>query len=166
MSKSILRALSAFAIAVAALTSADAPACAHPHVWVTLGGQLIFAADGSATGVRYDWAFDDMFSAFALQGIKAKKAGDYPRQELAPLAEKNVTSLKEYRYFTYAKVNGKKIEVGEPTDYYLDYDRKTAILTLHFSCRSRLRSIPGNSISRSTIPSSSSISSSRRSKSR
>ena len=44
-------------------------------------------------------------------------------------------SLKEYAYFTYAKVNGKrdKDAFDEPVDYWLDYDPKDAVLTLHFT---------------------------------
>ena len=32
--------------------------------------------DGSVVGVRHAWTFDDMFSAFAIQGIEAKKKGE------------------------------------------------------------------------------------------
>ena len=42
----------------------------------------------------------------------------------------NVTSLKEYDFFTYAKVNGRKVKFVEPTDYYLEY--KDSVMTLHF----------------------------------
>ena len=45
-----------------------APALAHPHVWVSMHSEVLFAPDGTVTGVRHDWAFDDMFSAFATQG--------------------------------------------------------------------------------------------------
>ena len=38
-----------------------------------------------------------MFSAFATMGIPAQTKGQFTRQELQPLAEVNVTSLKEYR---------------------------------------------------------------------
>ena len=65
--------------------------------------ELVYAPDGSVTGVRHAWTFDDMFSAFATQGIDAKKKGEFTREELAPLAEVNVTSLKEYDYFTQAR---------------------------------------------------------------
>lgn len=59
----------------------------------------------------------------------------FTREELAPLAKVNVDSLKEYAYFTYAKVNGKreKDAFAEPVDYWLDYDPKEAVLTLHFT---------------------------------
>jgi ABC-type uncharacterized transport system substrate-binding protein len=74
-----------------------------------------------------------MFSVFATQGLEAKTKGEFTREELAPLAEVNVTSLKEYDYFTYAKANGKKIEFNDPAaGYYLDYDKKETVLTLHF----------------------------------
>ena len=55
------------------------------------------------TGVRHAWTFDDMFSAYALQGISHAKKGQYSRAELASLAEVNMTSLWEYDYFTYAR---------------------------------------------------------------
>jgi ABC-type uncharacterized transport system substrate-binding protein len=121
------------AAALAALAMTGATASAHPHVWVTIKSELVFAPDGSVTGVRHAWTFDDMFSVFATQGLEAKTKGEFTREELAPLAEVNVTSLKEYDYFTYAKANGKKIEFNDPAaGYYLDYDKKETVLTLHF----------------------------------
>src|SRR5438132_7572158 len=89
------------------LAAADA-ALAHPHVWVTMKSELVYAPDGSVTGVRHAWTFDDMFSTFATQGLESKQKGAFTREELAPLAEVNVTSLKDFDYFTYAKANGKK----------------------------------------------------------
>ena len=103
---------------------------AHPHVWVTSTSELVYAPDGSFTGVRHAWAFDDMFSTYALQGIETKEKGVYSREELAPLAQTNVESLKEFAYFTFAKVGGKKQKFSEPVDYYLSY--KDNVLTLHF----------------------------------
>ncbi len=94
-------------LALATLAFA-APARAHPHVWVTMHTELVYAPDGSITGVRQHWAFDDMFSAFATQGLEAKEKGKFTREELAPLAKVNVESLKEYDYFTYATADGKK----------------------------------------------------------
>jgi ABC-type uncharacterized transport system substrate-binding protein len=107
---------------------------AHPHVWVTMQSELVYAPDGSVTGVHHAWTFDDMFSVFATQGIEAKQKGQFTREELAPLAEVNVTSLKEYEFFTFAKANGKPLEFKEPpAGYYLDFDPKETVLTLHFT---------------------------------
>jgi ABC-type uncharacterized transport system substrate-binding protein len=120
-------------LALAAFLIAGASAFAHPHVWVTMQGELVYSPDGSITGVRYNWTFDDMFSAFATQGIDAKKPGQFSRQELEPLAKENITSLKDFGYFTYMKANGKKVDLKDPTDYYLDYNTKDTVLTLHFT---------------------------------
>src|SRR5258705_8796136 len=107
-----------------------APAQAHPHVWITASSELIYAPDGSITGVRHAWTFDDMFSTYALQGIETKTKGVYSREQLAPLAQTNVESLKEFNFFTFAKADGKKEKFLEPVDYYLEY--KDDALTLHF----------------------------------
>jgi ABC-type uncharacterized transport system substrate-binding protein len=120
----------AFVIAVA-LSNSVSPAAAHPHVWVTAASELIYAPDGSITSVRHAWTFDDMFSTYALQGVATKKKGIYTREELAPLAQTNVESLKEYGFFTFAKVDGKKQQFLDPTDYFLEY--KDAALVLHFT---------------------------------
>jgi ABC-type uncharacterized transport system substrate-binding protein len=109
-----------------------APAAAHPHVWVTITSELVYASDGSVTAIRNHWKFDEMFSAFAVQGLQGKVKGQFSREELAPIAKVNVESLKEYHYFTYATVDGKKTTLAEPlADYWLDY--KDTILTLNFT---------------------------------
>lgn len=115
----------------AAMTLAASAASAHPHVWITATSELLYAPDGSITGVRHAWTFDDMFSTYALQGLESKTKGAYTREELGPLAQTNVESLKEYAYFTFARADGKKERFQEPVDYFLDY--KDTVLTLHFT---------------------------------
>jgi len=120
------------ALAALIALSFAGPALAHPHVWVKSKSELVYAADGSVTGVRQHWEFDDMFSAFAVQGLEGKQKDKFTRAELAPLAKVNIDSLKEYDYFTYATADGKKAPLGEPlADYWLDY--KDGILTLNFT---------------------------------
>jgi ABC-type uncharacterized transport system substrate-binding protein len=122
-------------IGTACLFAGAQPADAHPHVWVTMTEELLYAPDGSVTGVRHAWTFDDMFSTFATQGIAQKTKGEFTREELGPLAKVNVESLKDYAYFTYARVDGKRHKDAflDPVDYYLDYDPKETVLTLHFT---------------------------------
>jgi ABC-type uncharacterized transport system substrate-binding protein len=126
--KPIFTALFGSLVALLAVVGA---AQAHPHVWVTMTSELVYAPDGSITGVRHAWAFDDMFSAFAIQGIETKQKGVYTREDLAPLAQVNVDSLKDFDYFTVAKANGKKTEFEGPADYWLEY--KNEVLILHFT---------------------------------
>jgi ABC-type uncharacterized transport system substrate-binding protein len=104
---------------------------AHPHVWITAKSELIYAPDGSITGVRHAWTFDDMFSTYALQGLDTKVKGVYSHEELAPLAQTNVESLKEFGFFSFAKADGKKEKFEEPVDYFLEYN--DGLLTLHFT---------------------------------
>jgi len=114
-----------------ALALGTVPAQAHPHVWITASSELIYAPDGSVTAVRHAWTFDDMYSTYALQGLDSKTKGVFSREELAPLAQTNVESLKEFRFFTFAKADGKKLKFQEPVDYYLEY--KDSLLTLYFT---------------------------------
>ena len=63
-----LRFLFAAVLALFATTAVQA----HPHVWVTMKSELLYAPDGTVTGVRHAWTFDDMFSTFATQGLESK----------------------------------------------------------------------------------------------
>jgi ABC-type uncharacterized transport system substrate-binding protein len=93
-----------FAFGFTALVTATA-ADAHPHVWVTVRSELVFAADGTVSAVRHNWTFDEMFSAFATQGLDKDNDGKFSREELA---------------------------FAEPVDYWLEAD-KDNVLTLHFT---------------------------------
>jgi ABC-type uncharacterized transport system substrate-binding protein len=104
---------------------------AEPHVSIVASSELIYAVDGSLTGVRHAWTFDDMFSANALQGIEARTKGVYSRDELGELARINAESLSEYGFFTFATADGRKARFQEPVDYFMEY--RDARLTLHFT---------------------------------
>jgi ABC-type uncharacterized transport system substrate-binding protein len=115
------------AMGVLGVTAAQA----HPDVWITSSSELLFAPDGSMTGVRHAWTFDDMFTTGALQEIDGKAKDAYSREELAPLARTNAESLKEFGYFNFAKADGKNVKFDEPVDYFMEYSRNR--LTLHFT---------------------------------
>lgn len=107
-------------------------ATAHPHVWVTLKSDLVFGPDGTVVAVKHAWTFDEMFSAFASQGLDKNNDGKLSREELADLAEVNVTSLEEFNYFSVAKSSGSSIGFEKPKDYWLEAD-KDNVLTLNFT---------------------------------
>jgi ABC-type uncharacterized transport system substrate-binding protein len=126
-----MRLLAGLLLLVGVLAVDAGQAQAHPHVWITAKSELIYAPDGSITGVRHAWTFDDMFSTYALQGLETKVKGVYSHEELAPLAQTNVESLKEFGFFTFARADGKKEKFEEPVDYFLEYN--DGLLTLHFT---------------------------------
>src|SRR3982075_2684273 len=109
-----MRRLLGLLLLAGAIARGSPTAQAHPHVWITATSELIYAPDGSISGVRHAWTFDDMFTAYALQGIEAKTKGVYRREELAALAQTNVESLKEIAFFTSAKADGRKEKFQEP----------------------------------------------------
>jgi ABC-type uncharacterized transport system substrate-binding protein len=127
----VLRTVLGLLLLAGAMAFGAAPAQAHPHVWITAKSEVVYTPDGSISGVRHAWTFDDMFSTYALQGIETKTKGVYSREQLAPLAQTNIESLKEFGYFTFAKADGKKERFIEPVEYYLEY--KDDALTLHFT---------------------------------
>src|SRR5262249_49059869 len=89
-------------IGLCCLIACSISAYAHPHLWITMQTELIYAPDGRITGVRHAWAFDDMFSTFVTHGLANWKKGTFTREELAPLATNNIKAFKEFAYFTYA----------------------------------------------------------------
>lgn len=105
-------------------------AAAHPHVWVAVRSEVVFGPDGKITGIRHAWEFDEMYSAFAVQGLG--KNGQPPTpEELAPLAKTNVESLAEFEFFTFARQGGAKLAFAEPQDVVLQANEKK-LVTLHF----------------------------------
>ena len=127
----ISRILRPLALGLLALAFAAPAAHAHPHVYVTMKSEIVYDAEGRMTGSRHHWTFDDLFSTYATQGLESKEKGKFSREELQPLAEVNVTSLKEFDFFTQGKLNGKKAEFEQPVDYFLE--QKDDLLTLHFT---------------------------------
>lgn len=113
------------------LAALSGPALAHPHVWVAAREEVLFDAQGRVEAIRHIWTFDEMYSAFAVQGLG--KDGQPPtREELAPLAKTNVESLAEFQYFTAVKTGPTYQEFGEPRDYSLEADAQK-IVTLRFT---------------------------------
>ena len=143
----LARAARTASFAVLALAAGTGAARAHPHVFVTAKEQVIFAPDGTVTGVRAAWTFDDMYSSFVTQGLGAPDQ-ILTRDQLAPLAKTNVESLAEFGYFTVAKLSGHALAFGEPTDYYLE-ESPDKLVTLFFTLplKDPVRPVPALNVS-------------------
>ena len=113
------------------LLCAATPAVAHPHVWVEAKSTVLFNKAGLVSGIHNDWVFDEMYSAFAVQGLE-KNGQLATRAQLASLAKTNVESLKEFDYFTYAKAGGHQLQFAPPQDYWLE-ERPDKRVVLHFT---------------------------------
>lgn len=117
-------------ILAAAAVAGPTGALAHPHVWVAVRSEVIFAPDGRVTAVRHSWTFDEMYSAFAVQGLG--KRGKPTQEELNGLARVNVKQLEEYNYFTVVRAGGARAEFRPVSDATITLDAKQNV-TLHFT---------------------------------
>ncbi len=118
------------ALALVAVAGLGRPAQAHPHVWVEVQTTVLYEA-GMIAGFRHRWAFDDMYTAMAIQGLDTNRDGIYSREELAELAQINIDGLKEFEFFTYARVKEAPVKIAAPKDYYLEH--KDGVLALIFT---------------------------------
>lgn len=105
------------------------PAAAHPHVWVAVEATVAYQ-DGNVRGLQQRWTFDDMYTAMAVQGLDKNGDGKFERDELAELAKINIDGIKQFEYFTHAKLNDGTLKFVEPSDYWLEYNDN--VLTLNF----------------------------------
>jgi ABC-type uncharacterized transport system substrate-binding protein len=126
-SRRIVAAIAVAAVLALPLGGADA----HPHVWVTVEATVPYE-NGTITGLQEAWTFDEFYTQQAIEGLDANRDGKYDRQELAELAKVNIDGLKEFNYFTYAKLGAGDLKFKPPVDYWLEHTDK-GILKLHFT---------------------------------
>jgi len=122
-------AVAALALATAAV-AAPGSAGAHPHVWIDARAQVIFDDQQRISALRVSWRFDEFYSLFAIEGLDQNGDGKLDPAELRPLAELNVTSLQEYRYFTQIVADGDALAYGAVSEYGSRYEE--GILSLEF----------------------------------
>ena len=66
------------ALSVAAGLLAASTASAHPHMWIDARAVIDLDADKRITAVRQVWRFDEMFGAYATQGLKKARTARWP----------------------------------------------------------------------------------------
>lgn len=114
------RAALGLGVATLAVCSLALPASAHPHVWVSVDTTVV-VEKGAVVGFRHKWTFDEFYSAMAIDGLDTNKDGIYSREELAELAKVNIDGLKEFKFFTFAKLGAADLVFDEPKDYWLTH---------------------------------------------
>jgi ABC-type uncharacterized transport system substrate-binding protein len=124
-----LRLLGLAGATLALATGSSMPAAAHPHVWVKVETKVVYDK-GAVTAFSHRWTFDDLYTAMAIQGLDANNDGTYDRKELAELAQVNMDGLKEFDYFTFAKLGPGDLKLAEPKEYWLEVN--DGVLTLNF----------------------------------
>lgn len=121
-------------IAVASLGHSGI-AVAHPHMWIEAQAQVEFDTQGRVVALRQVWQFDEMFAAYAMQGLKKAKDGSLPEAQRQNMANDWMKALGEpiSHYFTQVSVEGKTVPFAAPRDAQVRWDPKTASLDLAFT---------------------------------
>ncbi|MBY0226445.1 MAG: DUF1007 family protein [Hyphomicrobium sp.] len=120
----------ALALFASIQVASPTPAHAHPHVWVNVETTVLYD-QGKVTGFTHRWTFDDMYTAMAVQGLDKNQDGTFTREELAELAQVNIDGLKEFEFFTFARVKESPVKLAPPKDYWLEH--KNGVLSLNFT---------------------------------
>ena len=104
-------------------------------MWIDARASFVFDDAGRLSAVTQRWLFDDMFSPYALQGLKKNKDGTYPPATLKSMADDWVKALGDpvSHYFTTVKVEGKTLKYGAPRNLGVAYNDKSKRLTLTFT---------------------------------
>ncbi len=125
--------LAAF-IGLIGLLAFQAPATAHPHVFVDVDMELDVAENGSLRGIRYDWTFDDMYSTFAVQGLP-KVNGAPTEAALAKVADSIIEKLDDVDYFTKAAAEGHELQATGAQQARATFDEGRLRLTFTVTLR-------------------------------
>jgi len=107
---------------------------AHPHVWIEGHLTLLFNSQGQVTALRHAWKFDELFSAFSLQGITREKNGVIPAAELQTLTDQWMQNLADpaSHFFTTVSHGGQAMSLQKPVQAQSNLDTQTNQLTLSF----------------------------------
>lgn len=72
------------------------PLSAHPHSWIDIKVSVLFDGDGRVAALKEIWLFDEVYTAFILEGVKR------PTDEiLKKIADRIMVNLTPYSYFTH-----------------------------------------------------------------
>jgi ABC-type uncharacterized transport system substrate-binding protein len=102
--------------ACAAVTLGARPAAAHPHVWINAVTTFLFE-DRMLMGIRHHWEFDEMFGSYVIEEQDADRDGELDRAEIASVQASAFSNLREYDFFTHARIDGNDMPLHEVTDF-------------------------------------------------
>ncbi|MFK7901892.1 MAG: DUF1007 family protein [Nitratireductor sp.] len=118
---------SGFAL-LGALTLPSTTAFAHPHVFIEANLELHRDDDGNAKELRHVWKFDEIFSSSIVLDFDKNGDDALSVEELDEVASTIKTNLKDFEYFTFAKLNDAEVKLELPKHFFADYQDGQLIL--------------------------------------
>ena len=92
------------------------PLAAHPHVWIDAVATFVFE-DRMLVGMRQRWVFDEFFGSFVIEEHDADGDGAFGQTEIEAIREQAFGNLREYDYFTHARLDGEKLPLADVSDF-------------------------------------------------
>ncbi|OZI72122.1 DUF1007 family protein [Bordetella genomosp. 12] len=118
---------------LAALMLAGLPLAgwAHPHMWVDAQAEVIFDPQGRVSALRQTWQFDEMFGAYATQGLPRQADGGLAESTRKSMAQDWMKALGEpiSHYFTRVTQNGATLPFAAPVDSEVRWDGQRLALS-------------------------------------
>jgi ABC-type uncharacterized transport system substrate-binding protein len=108
--------LAVTAASLLALGARPGPVVAHPHVWIDVAATFVFE-NGALVGLRQHWRFDELFSSFVIEEHDANGDRALDQVEIEAIRAQAFSNLREYGYFTHARLDGETLPLDEASDF-------------------------------------------------
>ena len=95
------------------------PSLSHPHAFVNCRLSLVFDEQG-LTGFWQHWLMDEMFTAFLLESFDTDTDETFNENEIQTIQHEAFDNLRNFGYFTYAKVDGKQHPILEVNSFSVE----------------------------------------------
>jgi len=104
-------------------------------MWIEARAQVEFDNQARVAALHQVWQFDEMFAAYATQGLKSAQDGSLSQAQLQNMASDWMQALADpiSHYFTRVSVDGKTAPLVAPRDARVRWDANRARLTLEFT---------------------------------
>ena len=125
-----------FALIATVCSALFAPSIsAHPHMWIDAKAEFVFDDQARLSSIKQTWRFDDLFSPYAMQGVKKGADGKYPAATLKSMANDWMDALGEpiSHFFTRVRVNDETLGFAAPQNARLRWDNTLNRLELAFT---------------------------------
>ncbi len=108
-------------LAMCAAVLASAQIRAHPHAWIDVNTTFHFDGRSQLVAIEAHWLYDDLYSAFEVNGRHAITGGSIPAAQLKPLADETVQRLKDWGYFGVLVAGGDRVMLGPLASYTMTF---------------------------------------------
>ena len=105
----------------------------HPHIFINQRITIVYK-NKIMDGLRINWTFDKFFSESFISDYDKNRNKKFDKNEIVKIKAEAFESLKDYNYFSYFIVSGKKIKVNTVKDFSADISPKKKLIYNFYIC--------------------------------